>query len=88
MRYFHGLLWTDEWVRKGECQVDQELCRNMLIYFNKELQDKVLRLLRDGLAPCGFLVLGDKETLNFSDFQDDFDVVDAQHKIFRKKLLI
>jgi len=62
------------------------LCRNVLIYFDRELQNIVLKLLANSLVPRGFLILGDKETLNFSTIKDDFEVVDSHLKIYRKKL--
>lgn len=60
-------------------------CRNVLIYFNRELQGKVLRLFYDSLCPGGFLCLGSKEDLQFSDIADGFDVVASKEKIYRKK---
>ena len=46
-----------------ECQLI--LCRNVLIYFNEELQNRVLELFYDSLPIHGFLALGNKETLRF-----------------------
>ena len=60
------------------------LCRNVLIYFDRDLQNRVLRLFRDSLAKGGFLVLGTKETLMFSDVRDDFSVIDDKMKIYKK----
>lgn len=45
------------------------LCRNVLIYFDKDLQNKVFKLFNDSLQPLGFLALGSKETLRFSDVE-------------------
>ena len=42
------------------------LCRNVLIYFNRDLQDRVLELFRDSLIRGGFLCLGSKESIQFS----------------------
>lgn len=61
-------------------------CRNVLIYFNRKLQNKVLNLFYDSLAPLGFMALGVKESLLFSDAQSRFDAVSSVHKIFRRKL--
>ena len=61
------------------------LCRNVLIYFDKELQNRVLGLFKDSLAPGGFLCLGSKESLMFSEVQDGFETIDGQWKIFRRK---
>jgi chemotaxis protein methyltransferase CheR len=61
------------------------MCRNTLIYFNKNLQNKVLNLFKDSLIPGGFLCLGSKESITFSSVNQDFDTSGAKWKIFRKK---
>ena len=61
------------------------LCRNVLIYFNRTLQNKVLELLIDSLAPLGYLVLGDKETISFCKNKHKLEVVHKELRIFRKK---
>jgi len=61
------------------------LCRNVLIYFNKDLQDRVFSLFDDSLAYGGFLCLGSKETLNFSTIKNAFQEINAKEKIFQKK---
>jgi chemotaxis protein methyltransferase CheR len=48
-------------------------CRNVMIYFNKQLQDRVLRLFHESLSSLGFLTLGLKETLQFSSIYDKFE---------------
>lgn len=60
-------------------------CRNVFIYFNRQLQDRVLRLFYDSLAPLGYLVLGLKESMMFSEESTRFDSVSPVHKIFRRK---
>ncbi|MBN1178522.1 MAG: protein-glutamate O-methyltransferase CheR [Anaerolineae bacterium] len=60
-------------------------CRNVLIYFDKTLQNRVLKLLADSLVYGGFLCLGTKETLQFSDVQEQFEVVDSKAKIYKKR---
>lgn len=62
-------------------------CRNVLIYFNRELQDKVLQLFYDSLCPGGFLCLGSKENIKFSAVSDKFETVSEREKIYRKKRL-
>jgi len=62
------------------------VCRNVLIYFNKELQARVLGLFRDSLVFDGFLCLGAKETLKFSSLAEEFKVVDPKAKLFQKKV--
>lgn len=62
-------------------------CRNVLIYFNKPLQSRALRLFTDSLVRGGFLCLGTKEDLQFTEVRDDYDVIDARARIYRKKIL-
>ena len=61
------------------------LCRNVLIYFNRELQDRVFRLFHDSLRTNGFLCLGSRETIDFSSVADNFVPVEKQLRIFQKK---
>jgi chemotaxis protein methyltransferase CheR len=61
------------------------LCRNVLIYFNKELQGNVLKLFSDSLSNGCFLCLGSKESIKFSTSSDDFEEFDSSEKIYRKK---
>ncbi|CAL1520543.1 Chemotaxis protein methyltransferase [Chitinophaga sp. MM2321] len=63
------------------------ICRNVLIYFNKNLQDKVLRLFCDSLEQLGFLALGSKETLNFTTVVRQFKQLENKEKIWRKNHL-
>ncbi len=60
-------------------------CRNVLIYFNKTLQDRVLKLFYDSLCPGGYLCLGSKESLKFSRMADKFEVISPRERIYRKK---
>ncbi|MBU0480009.1 MAG: protein-glutamate O-methyltransferase CheR [Proteobacteria bacterium] len=61
------------------------VCRNVLIYFNRDLQNKIFKLMLDSLCPGGFLCLGSKETLQFSEYADAFETVSGKEKIYRKK---
>ena len=61
------------------------LCRNVLIYFDNELQNKVQRLFHDSLMDGCFLCLGSKESLRFSDFDTEYTELDRKHRIFKKK---
>jgi chemotaxis protein methyltransferase CheR len=61
------------------------LCRNVLIYFNKKLQDRVLNLFYESLAPNGFLCLGRRESMGCSTIRDKFVVLDEKHRVFQKK---
>ena len=60
------------------------LCRNVLIYFNKDLQDTVIRLFDNSLEKLGFLALGTKETLRFTDVARHYRQIDGKEKIWRK----
>jgi len=60
------------------------LCRNVMIYFNKELQAKVISLFDKSLESLGFLALGNKETLRFSPIGAYYKQVDIKEKIWRK----
>lgn len=59
-------------------------CRNVLIYFDRTLQDRVLSLFTDSLRHGGFLCLGSKETLNFSAVRHCYEPLDAKQRIFKK----
>jgi chemotaxis protein methyltransferase CheR len=59
-------------------------CRNVLIYFEKELKERALRLLSDSLCRKGFLGLGLKETLEFSQQALAFTAVVPDARIFQK----
>ena len=57
-------------------------CRNVLIYFNRDLQDRVHRLLYQSLVRFGFLALGAKETVQFSPHEAAYQ--DLGEKVYRK----
>lgn len=59
-------------------------CRNVLIYFDKYLQDNVLTLFDDSLEKLGFLVLGSKENLRFSPIARKFKQLENRERIWRK----
>ena len=59
-------------------------CRNVLIYFDRELQNRVLELFTDSLVHGGFLCLGTKETIQFTAVEDRYAVVDGPARIYRK----
>ena len=60
-------------------------CRNVLIYFNRSLQDRAIGLFRDALCRKGFLGIGAKESLRFSDHSNDFVDVDREYRLYQKK---
>lgn len=59
------------------------LCRNVLIYFDKDLQSRVFDLFENSLENLGYLALGSKETLRFSNISQRFKQIDKE-KIWRK----
>jgi chemotaxis protein methyltransferase CheR len=60
-------------------------CRNVLIYFNRDLQDRAVGLFREALCRKGFLGIGSRESLRFSLHADAFSEVARQERIFQKK---
>jgi chemotaxis protein methyltransferase CheR len=66
-------------------EVQLASCRNVLIYFNRELQDRAVGLFRDALCRKGFLGIGSKESLRFSPHADAFDDFVREDRIFRKR---
>ena len=65
-------------------EVNLVFCRNVLIYFDKMLQNKVLGLFSESLTKRGFLCLGTKESLRFSDYESKYAVIDKKLKIYKK----
>lgn len=60
------------------------LCRNVMIYFDKNLQNRVHDLFYDSLVTFGILALGRKESLRFTKHEARYEKIDAQEKIYRK----
>jgi chemotaxis protein methyltransferase CheR len=60
-------------------------CRNVLIYFNRELQDRAIGLFREALCRKGFLGIGSKESLRFSSHADAFSEINREERVFQKK---
>ena len=61
-------------------------CRNVLIYFDRDLQNRALAVLDQSLIRGGFLCLGTKEDLCFTDLADKYDIVDAKARIYKRKV--
>jgi chemotaxis protein methyltransferase CheR len=59
-------------------------CRNVLIYFNQQLQNQVIGLFYESLCSFGFLGIGNKESLLFSDKKKCFEEVDKKQKVYKK----
>ena len=61
-------------------------CRNVLIYFDRHLQDRAIRLFGESLVHGGFLGLGATETLRFSAHADSFVSFADAERIYRRSL--
>ncbi|HKK10832.1 MAG TPA: protein-glutamate O-methyltransferase CheR [Bacteroidales bacterium] len=66
-------------------EVHMVVCRNVLIYFNRELQSRVIKLFHESIITGGILALGNKETLDYSQFADAFEPLNKKQKIYLKK---
>lgn len=64
---------------------DLILCRNVLIYFNKELQNQCLSLFNQSLFTKGFLIIGGSESIDFLDDVKAFKIINYSTNIFQKK---
>ncbi len=64
-------------------EMNMILCRNVLIYFNRTLQDRVFRLFSDSLIYRGFLCLGTKESLRFSSVFEEFKELNKKQKMYQ-----
>jgi chemotaxis protein methyltransferase CheR len=60
------------------------VCRNVMIYFDRTLQDRVHRLFYESLMNFGVLALGAKESIKFSPHQDSYEELDAAERLFKK----
>lgn len=65
-------------------EMDLIICRNVLIYFERVLQDRVFNLFDESLAESGTLCLGIKETLKYSQLGERYKTLDKDLKIYRK----
>jgi chemotaxis protein methyltransferase CheR len=59
-------------------------CRNVLIYFNRALQDRALGLFHESLVHRGYLGLGSRETIDFSGYAARFEPVSRPERIYRR----
>jgi chemotaxis protein methyltransferase CheR len=60
------------------------VCRNVMIYFDKTLQNHVHTLFYDSLGTFGILALGHKESIGFTRFADRYEEIDSDERIYRK----
>ncbi|MFP4601327.1 MAG: chemotaxis protein CheB [Halochromatium sp.] len=72
----HNLLEDPPFTR-----MDLVSCRNLLIYFRNDAQERVMRRLQYALAPGGYLFLGSSESI--SSVEQDFSTVSTKHKLYR-----
>ncbi|MCE7737400.1 MAG: protein-glutamate O-methyltransferase CheR [Candidatus Heimdallarchaeota archaeon] len=64
--------------------LDMIVCRNVLIYVDRDTQLEIVKKFFDALRPGGILVLGRTETL-FGDWRKDVDILSTKHRIYQKK---
>lgn len=62
------------------------ICRNVLIYFDRTLQNKVFQLFHESLNHRGVLCLGSKESLEFAEIRPHYQPISSKWRIFRKQL--
>jgi len=60
------------------------LCRNVLIYFDRALKERVLKLFADSLASLGILCLGRRESLRFTSAELEYEEFDSKERIYRR----
>lgn len=65
-------------------EMDMIVCRNVMIYFNRDLQNQVFTLFRESLCKGGLLCLGAKETIRLSTVSKHFENVSKREKIYRR----
>ncbi len=64
-------------------EMNMIICRNVLIYFNQQLQNHVHQLFLESLLPGGFICLGSKESLLLTEYQEYYTQID-KHSVFKK----
>jgi chemotaxis protein methyltransferase CheR len=60
------------------------ICRNVMIYFDTPLQNRVHELFHESLLRLGVLALGPKESLAFTPHVDSYEILDLEQKLYRK----
>lgn len=86
-KFYSNIVFSDHSLSTDSVFSEMHLisCRNVLIYFDRPLQERVFKLFDDSLIRGGFLGLGNKETIQFSEIKDRFETTDRDNRIFRKK---
>ncbi|MCR8636035.1 CheR family methyltransferase [Paenibacillus radicis (ex Xue et al. 2023)] len=59
-------------------------CRNVMIYFNRNLQKRVHSLFHESLAQFGVLAIGERETIRFSGFEQYYEQISETERLYRK----
>jgi chemotaxis protein methyltransferase CheR len=60
------------------------VCRNVMIYFDRQLQNRVHTLFLESLAHLGVLALGHKESIRYTDHADHYESLDDHEKLYRR----
>jgi len=64
---------------------DLIICRNVFIYFNFKLQEKILDMFNKSMVPGAYLGIGSKESIAWTRSEKNFDTINFEEKIFRKR---
>lgn len=64
------------------------ICRNVLIYFDRDLQDRVFKLFCESLCDGGVMCLGSRESVRFSKYSNSFEDFEEKENIYRKKKVL
>jgi len=82
-----GVVFSDHSLATDQvfAEVQLVMCRNVLIYFDAELQDRAVGLFHEALTHRGFLGLGAKETLRFTRWAARFDEVSGKDRLYQKR---
>lgn len=76
---------THDLVKSGVFnKFDLILCRNVMIYFNQQLQNEVFKLFHESLFNYSYFIIGSKETLIWSEIAGKFITVNQEEKVFKK----
>ena len=60
------------------------LCRNVMIYFDRTLKERVFKLFESSLGSLGILCLGRRESLRFTSTENEYEEFDARERIYRR----
>ncbi|MGH8206544.1 MAG: CheR family methyltransferase [Steroidobacteraceae bacterium] len=83
----HHIVFADHSLATDSVFAEVQLvsCRNVLIYFNRRLQDRAVQLFRESLCRKGFLGIGTRESLRFCAHAQDFVELAHEDRIFQKR---